>query len=47
MKVKGREVFVIIPLLVLVVFVEIGEAQTKTLLVNCGTNSSVNADGSK
>uniref|UniRef100_A0A3Q7F266 Protein kinase domain-containing protein n=1 Tax=Solanum lycopersicum TaxID=4081 RepID=A0A3Q7F266_SOLLC len=47
MKVKGREVFVIIPLLVLVVFVEIGEAQTKTFLVNCGTNSSVNADGSK
>lgn len=48
MKVKGREVFGIFVLfLVLVVFVEIGEAQTKTFLVNCGTNSSVNVDGSK
>ncbi|PHT89923.1 putative receptor-like protein kinase [Capsicum annuum] len=48
MKVEGREVFGIFVLfLVLVVFVEIGEAQTKTFLVNCGTNSSVNVDGSK
>ncbi|XP_059288687.1 probable receptor-like protein kinase At1g30570 [Lycium ferocissimum] len=47
MKVKGREVFGIFLVLILVVFVEIGEAQTKTFLVNCGTNSSVNVDGSK
>ncbi|XP_016455206.1 putative receptor-like protein kinase At1g30570 [Nicotiana tabacum] len=47
MKVKGREVFGQFLVLILVVFVEIGEAQTKTSLVNCGTNSTVNVDGSK
>ncbi|KAK4347405.1 hypothetical protein RND71_033744 [Anisodus tanguticus] len=47
MKVKGREVFGIFLVLILVVFVENGEAQTKTFLVNCGTNSSVSVDGSK
>ncbi|PHT78728.1 putative receptor-like protein kinase [Capsicum annuum] len=48
MKVNGREVFgIFFHFLVLVVFVEIGEAQTKTFLVNCGTNSSVNVDGSR
>lgn len=48
MKVKGKEVFGIFVLFFIsVVFVEIGEAQTKTFLVNCGTNSSVNVDGSK
>ncbi|CAN4080246.1 unnamed protein product [Withania somnifera] len=48
MKVKGREVFgTFVLFLMLFVFVEIGEAQTKTFLVNCGTNSSVNVDGSK
>ncbi|CAN4081970.1 unnamed protein product [Withania somnifera] len=48
MKVKGKEVFGrLVLLLILVVFVEIGEAQTRSFLVNCGTNSSVNVDGSK
>lgn len=46
-KVQGREVLGLPFLLVLFVFVEIGEAQSKSFFINCGTNGSVNVDGRK
>ncbi|RVW27822.1 putative receptor-like protein kinase [Vitis vinifera] len=41
----GMEVWGLILVVMVSVFVENGEAQTKSLLINCGTNSSVNVDG--
>ncbi|XP_059668282.1 probable receptor-like protein kinase At1g30570 [Cornus florida] len=48
MKVLGREVVGLLVLVMVSVFVTIGEAQpsqAKSVLVNCGSNSSVNVDG--
>ncbi|KAJ9691208.1 hypothetical protein PVL29_013400 [Vitis rotundifolia] len=44
-KVPGMEVWGLILVVMVSVFVGNGEAQTKSLLINCGTNSSVNVDG--
>lgn len=47
-KVQGREVLGgLLFLVVVFVFLEIGEAQSKSFFINCGTNSSLNADGRK
>uniref|UniRef100_A0A5B6YMM0 Protein kinase domain-containing protein n=1 Tax=Davidia involucrata TaxID=16924 RepID=A0A5B6YMM0_DAVIN len=45
MKIQGMEVLGMIILVMVSVFVKIGEAQTKYFLINCGTNSTVNVDG--
>ena len=36
---------VLLSLLIISVFVATGEAQSKSFLINCGTNSSINVDG--
>ena len=44
-KVPEMEVLGIIFVVIICVFVGNGEAQTKSVLINCGTNSSVDVDG--
>ncbi|KAK9267375.1 hypothetical protein L1049_009800 [Liquidambar formosana] len=47
MKVPAMEVMGLIFLVTISVFVRTGEAETKSFLINCGTNSSANVDGRK
>jgi len=35
----------LLSLVIISVFVATGEAQSKSFLINCGTNSSINVDG--
>ncbi|KAL4627771.1 hypothetical protein ACB092_05G190000 [Castanea dentata] len=44
-KVQGWEVFALMSLVIISAFVTTVEAQSKSFLINCGTNSSVNVDG--
>lgn len=44
-KVQGWGVFAVRFLVIIYVIVTTGEAQSKSFLINCGTNSSVNVDG--
>ncbi|KAF3961006.1 hypothetical protein CMV_014330 [Castanea mollissima] len=44
-KVQGWEVFALMSLVIISAFVKTGEAQSKSFLINCGTNSSVNVEG--
>ncbi|KAH7545498.1 hypothetical protein FEM48_Zijuj01G0100200 [Ziziphus jujuba var. spinosa] len=46
-KFQGWEFFLMLVLGVFFLFVETGEAQTRSFLINCGANSSVNVDGRK
>ncbi|KAK2967698.1 hypothetical protein RJ640_017996 [Escallonia rubra] len=45
MQVLGLGLFRLIILVIAFLLVRIGEAETKSFLINCGTNSSVNVDG--
>ncbi|KAM4101360.1 hypothetical protein ACB094_05G137700 [Castanea mollissima] len=44
-KIQGWEVFALMSLVIISAFVKTGEAQSKSFLINCGTNSSVNVEG--
>ena len=44
-RVQCWEVFALMSLVIISAFVKTGEAQSKSFLINCGTNSSVNVDG--
>ncbi|KAL0011857.1 hypothetical protein SO802_006965 [Lithocarpus litseifolius] len=44
-KVQGWEVFALMSLVIISAFVTTVQAQSKSFLINCGTNSSVNVDG--
>ena len=44
-RVQCWEVFALMSLVIISAFVKTGEAQSKSFLINCGTNSSVNVNG--